>query len=233
MRVRTTLRAGVRALMLWVLAAWATLGLYNSFAPPVSLLMAAQVLSGDALRHRTVPLGRISPALSRAVLAAEDARFCEHHGVDWPALGDALYGLADEDGPASGASTITMQTTKNLFLWPGRSYLRKTLELPMSLLLDAIWSKRRILEVYLNVAEFGPGIYGAEAAAQIYFHRPARALSLSQASLLAAALPLPRRRNPARPSVYLQAYAERIAQRSAKVDAACVAPRRRSSYRFW
>lgn len=199
-----------------------TLALYDSFMPPVSMPMVRQVFTLHRLQHRYVPLRKISPALVRAVIAAEDGKFCDHHGVDWKALGGAVEELADDDERRSaGASTITMQTTKNLFLWNGRSFIRKALEIPLSLVLDLVWSKQLIMETYLNVAEFGPGIYGAEAAARVYFGKSARALTSREAALLAATLPNPKKRNPARPSGYVSGYAGSIAARANTVDARC------------
>jgi len=145
-----------------------------------------------------------------AVIAAEDQRFCQHHGVDFGALREVL---ADEDGPSRGGSTISMQTVKNVFLWHGRSYVRKALEMPLALGADLIWSKRRVMEVYLNVAEFGDGLFGAEAAARHYFGRPAAQLSRAQAAALAASLPNPRLRNPDAPSSRARTNSFRIQQR--------------------
>eukprot|EP01037_Dinobryon_pediforme_P002379 gene2377-2415_t len=119
---------------------------------------------------------------------SEDGQFCQHHGVDWDAL---QLVLNNEDGPNRGASTLTMQVAKNMLLWPGRSYIRKMLEIPLALILDRIWGKSRILEVYLNTAEWGDHVYGAEAAAHQYFHNSARALTRRQAALLASSLPNP------------------------------------------
>lgn len=186
---------------------------YNSFLPPVSTLMVAEALSGGRVTRDFVPLRQISPQLVRAVLVAEDGRFCRHHGIDWKAMHGAVrQATRDADG-APGASTITMQTVKNLFLWGGRSYARKTLELPLALLLDAIWPKRLILQSYLNIAEFGPGIFGVEAAARHYFGVSAAALNARQAALLAATLPNPKRRDPRQPSGYHQRYASSIESR--------------------
>jgi monofunctional biosynthetic peptidoglycan transglycosylase len=156
-----------------------------------------------------VSLDAISPNLSLAVLTSEDGRFCEHTGVDWEVLREVVED-ADEDGPARGASTIPMQTAKNLFLWPGRSYLRKGLELPVALYLDFIWSKPRTMEIYLNIAEWGEGTFGAEAAAQKYFRKSARNLTRREAALLATALPNPLARNPGRPTARHQALAGRL-----------------------
>ncbi len=146
------------------------------------------------------------------MLASEDSRFCEHAGVDWDAIREVVEG-ADEDGPSRGASTIPMQTAKNLFLWPSRSYVRKGLELPIALYLDLVWTKRRMMEVYLNIAEWGDGTFGAEAAARRYFNKSAKDLTRREAALLATALPNPFRRNPARPSPGHRRLADRLALR--------------------
>ncbi|MDQ6702567.1 MAG: monofunctional biosynthetic peptidoglycan transglycosylase [Pseudomonadota bacterium] len=169
------------------------------FMPPPSTLMLARWIKGEAVDRRYVPLDRISGFLRAAVIVSEDARFCEHNGVDWGALREVLDhpGAA---GPTRGASTIPMQTAKNLFLWPSRSYVRKAIEIPLALLIDLAWTKRRILEVYLNLTEWGDGLFGAEAAARHYFHKSADRLDAREAALLATALPDPRHRNPARPS---------------------------------
>jgi monofunctional biosynthetic peptidoglycan transglycosylase len=152
----------------------------------------------------------------RAVLVAEDARFCSHRGIDWAELENALD---DDDGRMRGASTITMQTAKNLFLWTGRSWVRKVLETPLALYSEAILSKRRIMEIYLNVVEWGPGIYGAEAAARHHFGVSAASLSPSQAALLAAVLPAPSLRNAADPGPGTRRIASRIAARAEKSGA--------------
>ena len=207
----------LKTILLVLLSVWASLFLYDSVLPPVSTLMMARTLTLQSITRRYEPLSAISPSLVRAVIAAEDGKFCSHHGVDWDALHDVVEDLADDDEDAShGASTITMQTTKNLFLWNGHSYLRKGLEIPFALGIDAVWSKHRILENYLNIAEFGVGIFGAEAAARHYFHKSARALSPHEAALLAATLPNPKRRNPARPSGYVIGYAATIEARAAQ-----------------
>jgi len=188
------------------------LGLAYRVVTPVSTLMLGRWLTLQSVARDAVSLDAVAPALPLAVLASEDARFCRHRGVDWDALRDVLDD-ADEDGPSRGASTISMQTAKNLFLWPSRSYVRKGLEIPIALYLDAIWPKRRMIEVYLNIAEWGEGVFGAEAAAQRYFRKRARDLSRREAALLAAALPNPILRNPARPSRRHQALALRLVAR--------------------
>jgi monofunctional biosynthetic peptidoglycan transglycosylase len=152
------------------------------------------------LRHRWVPLREISPELAIAVVTAEDQKFPVHSGFDWDSIGEVIE---EGDARPRGASTLTQQVAKNLFLWPGRSFLRKGLEAWFTILLEALWPKRRILEVYLNVAEFGPGVYGACAASERYFGKPASALGRRESALLAAVLPSPRRLHAANPSAYL------------------------------
>lgn len=207
---------------LFVAVVFATLLVNHTFLPPVSVPMIARVFHLQSVGRVYVPLNRISPALMRAVIAAEDGKFCDHHGVDWKALGKVVEDYTEEDDASHGASTITMQTTKNLFLWNGRSVVRKGIEIPLAMLLDAVWSKRLIMENYLNVAEFGRGIFGAEAAARHYFRKSARALTSHEAALLAATLPSPKRRNPARPSAYVSRYAGSIAARAHQVDSSCL-----------
>lgn len=194
------------------------------FLPPVSTLMIAEWLQGDKVRRSWVKLEHISPSVMRSLVAAEDGRFCDHHGIDWKAMRMAVEDALDNDEDAShGASTIPMQTAKNLFLWHGRSYLRKGLEMPLAVVMDALWSKRRMMEVYLNMAEWGPGIFGVEAASQYYFRKSARALSPYESALLVAVLPNPVKRNAANPSPYVKAYAGRILGRAQKgADLTCV-----------
>lgn len=172
--------------------------------PLMLIRLAEQGLDGRPLRLDKTwrPLERISPALAQAVIASEDQRFFEHHGFDWEAIGAAF--TANGRGERKlGASTISQQTAKNLFLWPARTWLRKGLEAWFTLWIETLWSKRRILETYLNIIETGEGTYGAEAAARRYFGLPAARLDDSQAALIAAALPNPRAWSPARPTAYL------------------------------
>jgi monofunctional glycosyltransferase len=167
--------------------------------PPITPVMAVEKLRGHTLRHQWLPLKDMSPQLPLAAIASEDGQFCTHWGVDLGAVKDAIKeggGL----GAVRGASTIPMQTAKNLYLWSGRSYVRKAIEVPLAFLMDRLWSKARMMEVYLNVAQFGPGIFGVEAASRYYFHKSAADLTRHEAVLLVAALPNPRFRNPARPS---------------------------------
>jgi monofunctional glycosyltransferase len=168
------------------------------FVTPVSTLMIGRWMTGKPVERSFVSLSRISPHLVAAVITSEDARFCRHNGVDWDAL-HVVIKKGGERGPSRGASTIPMQVAKNLFLWPSRSVVRKGLEIPLALAIDAAWPKRRLLEIYLNVAEWGDGIFGAEAAAKFYFKKSARDLNSQEAALLATALPNPFLRNPAQP----------------------------------
>lgn len=176
------------------------------FVPPLgSALMVQRHLEAQGeerafgLHYDWVPLQRISPALRAAVVVSEDQRFYEHRGFDWKSMGDAL-GEWRDGGRLRGASTISQQLAKNLFLWPGRSLLRKGLEAWLTFWIEALWPKTRILEVYLNVIELGDGVFGAEAASRRYFGTTAAHLGRPQAALLAAILPSPRRSSIARPS---------------------------------
>ena len=193
--------------------------LYRIIDPRLTPLMAVRWLQGDGLTMYWVPLDEISPPLRRAVVAAEDARFVSHYGFDLQAM---RHAWADHERHpkrrARGASTITMQCSRNVFLWPpSRTYVRKALELWFSVLMELLWGKARILEVYLNVAEWGRGTYGVEAAARRYFGVSAAAVDGERAALLAAALPAPRLRNPARPSPGLIIRAARIRRDAARV----------------
>lgn len=197
-------------LALIVLLPFAAAAAYRWVPPPASMLMAIRWTEGTAIDYRWVPLGQISPHLAQAVAAAEDARFCEHRGIDWETLNKLME---EPGGPSRGGSTIAMQTAKNLFLWPSRSYVRKAAELLLAAWIDLIWSKQRVIEVYLNIVEWGPGTFGAEAAARRHFGKPAAALTAAEAALLAAALPDPHERNAGRPGPGLRRLAARIARR--------------------
>ncbi|WP_395697378.1 monofunctional biosynthetic peptidoglycan transglycosylase [Methylocella sp.] len=203
-----------------VLALGALIVAYR-FVTPASTLMLARRVAGTPVERAVVPLERISPYLPAAVIASEDAKFCRHHGVDWGEL-RAVMKAAGADGPSRGASTISMQTVKNLLLWPGRSALRKAIEIPLALVADLVWGKRRTLELYLNVAEWGDGIFGAQAAAQRYFGKSADRLDARQAALLAASLPNPKARDPGRPSRFLSRRAATIEARMREADVSCL-----------
>lgn len=199
--------------------------LYRSVPPPLSALMVWRMASVDKTDYQWQPLNKISRNLVYAVIASEDGRFCEHHGVDWLAVEDVLEKMKGRAGAKPrGASTISMQVARNLFLWPSRSYVRKALEIPVAYMIDALWTKRRMMEIYLNIVELGPGIYGAEAAAQYHFNRSAARLNRAQAALLAASLPNPLARNPAKPSRKLRRIGKAIEKRigATKAYSACI-----------
>ena len=188
------------------------IGVYRYVDPPLSTVMLGLILTGQAIDREPVPITSVSSYLQRAVIASEDARFCRHGGVDWGALAEAMQ-------DSRGGSTITMQVAKNLFLWPSRSYIRKAIEIPVALMIDFAWPKRRILEVYLNIAEWGPGVFGAEAAAQYHFGKAASRLSLHEATLLAASLPNPIAREAGDPGRVTALLASRLRGRVANSDA--------------
>lgn len=180
------------------------------FIHPLSTLMLRDKITQTPYERQWTPIEDISPHLVNAVIMSEDGQFCFHNGVDWGALKTVI---TRDGAPKRGASTVTMQMVKNLFLWHGRSYLRKGLEIPYATVADAFLSKRRIMEIYLNIAEWGPGIYGAEAASRHFFKRSAKNLTQRQAIYLAVTLPNPKLRNPARPSMNMTRLGRLIEKR--------------------
>jgi monofunctional biosynthetic peptidoglycan transglycosylase len=196
---------------------------------PVSTLMLWRWAKGERVARTPVPIDRIAPSLPRAVIAAEDDKFCSHHGIDFGELRLVLKAEAAGSRRIRGGSSLTQQLAKNLFLWPGRSYVRKALELPLALWIDLVIPKRRQLEIYLNVAQWGPsGEFGAEAAARRAFGKPASALSPGESAMLVATLPNPIRRNAKSPSPTLRRLAATYTARSAAggdIDR-CVKPAR-------
>lgn len=201
---------------LLLLASFLVVLVFRWATPPASSFMVQRWLearwNGETsfnLRYKWVSLKEISSHAGRAVMAAEDQRFRNHFGFDFQAMSRAWKNNPRRTNPR-GASTITQQVAKNLFLWPGRSLLRKGLEAYFTLLIEGLWPKNRILEVYLNVAEFGPGIFGVQAASETFFHKPPARLTAYEAALLAAVLPNPRQFNAARPSAYIKGRAQWI-----------------------
>ncbi|MBO5550252.1 MAG: monofunctional biosynthetic peptidoglycan transglycosylase [Prevotella sp.] len=183
------------------------------FTPLMFIRVGQQMVSDDklALHHHWVPLEDISPSLPLAVMASEDARFLEHHGFDFKAIEQAaMRNIKHPEKRKHGASTISQQTAKNVFLWPGRSWVRKGFEVYFTVLIEIFWSKERIIEVYLNSIEMGQGIYGADAVAEYHFNTTADKLTKSQCALIAASLPNPRRYNSARPNGYMLRRQARI-----------------------
>ena len=183
------------------------------FTPLMFIRCAQQVSAGEELklRHRWVSIDEMSPSLPTAVMASEDAHFLEHHGFDYTAIEHAaMRNIKHPEKRKLGASTISQQTAKNVFLWPGRSWVRKGFEVYFTVLIELMWSKERIMEVYLNSIEMGDGIYGASAVAEWHFNTQASQLSKAQCALIAATLPNPRRFNSANPSAYMLKRQKRI-----------------------
>jgi monofunctional glycosyltransferase len=186
------------------------------FVEPVSTTMLWRRLTGARVERSFVPISRIAPTLPLAVIIAEDGTFCRNRGIDLAAMREAME-EADDLGEARGGSTITQQTAKNLFLWQGRSFVRKALEIPLALWLNLVLPKRRVLEIYLNIAEWGPnGEFGAEAASRFAFGKSARSLTAREAAELAAILPNPVRRSARTPSILVRRLAGLYERRAAE-----------------
>jgi monofunctional biosynthetic peptidoglycan transglycosylase len=187
-----------------------TVVVYKFVPPPLTPIMVLRVIEGVfdgqmvGITKTWKSYEEISPNIYRALVSGEDARFMSHNGIDWKAVENAKrYNAAHEGVRKHGASTITMQTAKNAFLWHGRNYVRKGLEAYFTYLIEAIWGKKRILEIYVNIIEWGPGIYGVEAASQEYFKKSSTNLTKNEAALLAAIVPNPRRWSAAKPTDYI------------------------------
>lgn len=215
---RVLRRALIVAVALAAIPLILTILYFPSFVHPVSTLMIKDLATFQGYDRRWVPIEKISPALVQSVIMSEDGQFCRHHGIDLGemrgVIDDALKGQATR-----GASTIPMQAVKNLYLWQGRSFIRKGMEAPLAVYADLVLPKRRIMEIYLNIVEWGPGIYGAEAAAQYHFGVSASQLTRRQAALLAVALPNPITRNPAKAGPGLRRLASVVERRAARSGA--------------
>ena len=215
------LRAVVVVLLVLVLLPYVVAPFYR-VVDPVSALMLWRRVTGQRVERIWMPLTAISPALPRAVMAAEDARFCIHHGIDFGEL-RAAFQDADDFSDMRGGSTIAQQTAKNLFLWPGRSVVRKVLEFPLALWLDLVLGKRRLMEIYLNIAEWGPnGEFGAEAATRRAFGKAARDVTVREAVLLAAILPNPSVRSASRPGPGVRRLVGIYERRAERVSTECL-----------
>lgn len=204
--LRWLLRAGVFFFVgsiLWVLA-------YAIIPVQITATMVPDAFNGNGITKRWVPLSQMSPNMARAAIAGEDGKFCTHHGFDWDAM--RIAWRADKAGHRiRGGSTISQQTAKNAFLWQGGGYVRKVIEAWFTFLIENLWGKQRIMEVYLNVAETGIGTYGAEAGAQRYFGHSAAALTPVEAARIAAVLPLPKRRDAVDPGGVTRRHGNHIA----------------------
>jgi monofunctional glycosyltransferase len=195
--------------VLWVL-------IYKFVPPPITFTMAGDLLGGHSLKKDWMPLDQIDPDMARAAIAGEDGKFCSHSGFDTDAMMEAARRNAS-GGRIRGGSTISQQTAKNAFLWQGGGYIRKGFEAWFTLLIENIWGKRRIMEVYLNIAETGIGTYGANAGAKRYFGHNARTLSVQEAARIAAVLPLPKKRDAITPQGFTRRYGNAIARRTGVV----------------
>jgi monofunctional glycosyltransferase len=222
--VRRRLALFLAPFVILVLLPYAIAPFYR-FIDPVSMPMLWRRLTGQRVEQTFVPLGRIAPALPPTVIVAEDGGFCRNRGIDIGAMREALEQSDDNPGESRGASTLTQQTAKNLFLWQGRSFIRKALEIPLALWLNLVLPKRRVLEIYLNIAEWGPnGEFGAEAGAHWAFGKPARDLNPREAAELAAILPNPVQRSAKTPGFIVRRLAGLYERRAATYGAldACV-----------
>jgi len=228
---RRLLRGLLIAALAWLAVTWLCVLLLRFVPPFTSAFMLERRLEalrqGEknfSIKYHWIPWEKVSTELPIAVIAGEDQKFPLHHGFDVQAIQTALD-EADDGERLRGASTISQQTAKNLFLWGGRSFVRKGLEAYFTLLLEVTWPKRRILEVYVNIAEFGDGVYGADAAAREFFHKAPAQLSAHEAALLAAALPNPKRLHADRPSGYVNTRAEWIERQVRQLGGAGYLPR--------
>lgn len=203
---RRVVKWGIRSIAAVIVLCVLLIGLYAVVNPPTTIYILQEAKRLDGIRRDWRDFDDISIHMARAIVAAEDANFCNHWGFDMAAIRDAL-----EDGTGRGASTLSQQTVKNVFLWHGRTYTRKALEAMITPVMEAFWSKRRILEVYMNFAEFDEGVFGVAAAAPWYFGVDAKDLTVSQAAALAAVLPNPKSRSAIRPTPFLKRRAAAIA----------------------
>ncbi|GIT95319.1 monofunctional biosynthetic peptidoglycan transglycosylase [Jannaschia pagri] len=205
--MRRGVMVGLMLVVLWVLA-------YRWIDPPTTPYIIGEDARLAGVARTWVDLDDMAPVMARSAVAAEDANFCRHWGFDVSAIRSAI-----EDGGTRGASTISQQVVKNVFLWQGRSWVRKALEAGLTPLMELLWPKRRIIEVYLNVAEFDEGVFGVEAGAQAYFGRGAGEISARQAALMAAVLPNPKGRDAAAPTAFLSRRAAAIVDGAATIRA--------------
>lgn len=206
-------RWALRTLLGVVVLVFFMVGLFALVNPPTTLYMAAEKARLDRFSHQWVDVDEIAPVMLRSVVAAEDANYCMHWGFDMSAIRQVIA-----EGESRGASTISQQVVKNVYLWPARSWPRKALEAMITPVVELVWSKRRILEVYLNVIEFDEGVFGVEAAAQHYFGHAAANLTANEAALLAAVLPAPKDRSASNPSQFVRRRSASIRDGAATIE---------------
>lgn len=211
---RRIARFAIYGIAVWFAYVAVMIVAYRFVDPPASNLMLYNYLKGNTVHHQWVPLKKISPAVIKAVVVAEDAQFCRHWGIDFAAIRYAIEHA--RGGTPRGASTISMQTAKNMFLWHSKSYVRKVLEVPVTLMMELIWPKKRMLEIYLNIAEWGPGVFGIGAAARHHFKTTPANLGTAEAARLAASLPNPKVRRAGRPGPKTRRKANVIQGRARK-----------------
>ena len=205
------LRFLTKALLVFIVLSVVMVGIYRFVPVPFTWTMAGDLIGGRSVTKQWMPLSEMDPDMARAAIAGEDARFCSHHGFDWKGIASAAYSNA-QGKRLRGGSTISQQTAKNVFLFQGGGYARKALEAYFTVLIETLWSKRRIMEVYLNVAETGIGTYGADAAAIRYFNHDATHLSPTEAGRIAAVLPLPKKRAAIDPRGFVRRHGNALAR---------------------
>ena len=201
----------LKAALAFVVVTVLWVGLYRFVPPPITLTMLGDVIGGHGVAKSWMPLSRMDPAMARAAIAGEDGHFCAHHGFDFKAMAGAAY-RNEKGGRIRGGSTISQQTAKNAFLFQGGGYARKAVEAYFTVLIETLWGKRRIMEVYLNIAETGIGTYGANAAAQRYFGHDAGHLTATEAGRIAAVLPLPKKRAAIDPHGFVRSHGNVLAR---------------------
>lgn len=214
---RRAARLLLRALLIFVVGSIVWVGIYRFVPPPITATMIVNAADGRGIAKQWMPLDTMSPYMPRAAIAAEDSNFCKHHGFDFKAIEQAMRSNFEGDRRIRGGSTISQQTAKNAFLWQNGGYVRKGLEAWFTVLIEAMWPKKRIMEVYLNIAETGIGTYGANAGSMRYFHHDASRLSRAEAARIAAVLPLPKKRAAISPTGFTRRYGQRIAVRMGQV----------------
>jgi monofunctional biosynthetic peptidoglycan transglycosylase len=207
-----------RALIVFLVGSLLWVGLYRFVPPLVTVTMLANAIDGRGITKDWMSLDEMSPNMARAAIAAEDGNFCTHHGFDFKAIQKAMESNFQGDRRIRGGSTISQQTAKNAFLWQNGGYFRKALEAWFTVLIELLWPKHRIMEVYLNLAETGIGTYGANAGAMRYFNHDASRLTRAEAARIAAVLPLPKKREAVSPKGFTRRYGDRIARRIGQVQ---------------